>query len=188
MFMNTGSQIAGRPSMGSWVTYGLGVESEDLPGLRRADVSLGSGGQNQPIAARQWSSRLPAHAASKACSSGPRATPSSTSATRAGVSRDAKAAVVDAIDRAQPAPHDAVVDDPEIATRIAQYEMAFQMQASVPELMDCHSEHPGHARPLRRASPATARSPPTACSPGGSPSAACASSSSITRTGTTTAA
>ena len=55
MFMNTGSQIAGRPSMGAWVTYGLGSEGADLPGFVVL-VSLGKGGQNQPIAARQWSS------------------------------------------------------------------------------------------------------------------------------------
>src|SRR3954467_8929134 len=57
MFMNTGSQIAGRPSMGSWVVYGLGAETEDLPGFVVL-TSLGRGGQNQPIAARQWSSGL----------------------------------------------------------------------------------------------------------------------------------
>ena len=55
MFMNTGSQIAGRPSMGAWVTYGLGSEADDLPGFVVL-TSLGKGGQNQPIAARQWSS------------------------------------------------------------------------------------------------------------------------------------
>jgi hypothetical protein len=55
MFMNTGSQIAGRPSMGAWVTYGLGSESEDLPGFVVL-VSTGPGRSPQPIAARQWSS------------------------------------------------------------------------------------------------------------------------------------
>src|SRR5690242_15397433 len=55
MFMNTGSQIAGRPSMGSWTLYGLGSEAEDLPGFVVL-TSLGKGGQNQPIAARQWAS------------------------------------------------------------------------------------------------------------------------------------
>src|SRR6185437_5504975 len=54
MFMNTGSQIAGRPSMGAWVTYGLGSDASDLPGFVVL-TSLGQGGQNQPIAARQWS-------------------------------------------------------------------------------------------------------------------------------------
>src|SRR6266536_36155 len=55
MFMNSGSQIVGRPSMGAWVTYGLGSEGADLPGFVVL-VSLGKGEQNQPIAARQWSS------------------------------------------------------------------------------------------------------------------------------------
>ena len=55
MFMNTGSQIAGRPSMGAWVTYGLGSESENLPGFVVL-TSLGAGGQNQPMRRAQWSS------------------------------------------------------------------------------------------------------------------------------------
>ena len=54
-FMNTGSAMFGRPSMGAWVTYGLGSEAEDLPGFVVL-TSLGKGGQNQPIAGRQWSS------------------------------------------------------------------------------------------------------------------------------------
>ncbi|MFM7740053.1 MAG: DUF1501 domain-containing protein, partial [Planctomycetota bacterium] len=54
MFMNTGSQIAGRPSMGAWVTYGLGSDSQDLPGFVVL-VSTGIGRPPQPIAARQWS-------------------------------------------------------------------------------------------------------------------------------------
>ena len=53
-FINTGSSIPGRPSMGSWLTYGLGSDAEDLPGFVVL-TSLGRGGQNQPIAARQWS-------------------------------------------------------------------------------------------------------------------------------------
>ena len=52
--MNTGSIIAGRPSMGSWLLYGLGSEAEDLPGFVVL-TSPGKGGQMQPIAARQWS-------------------------------------------------------------------------------------------------------------------------------------
>src|SRR3954470_1273266 len=55
MFMNTGSQIAGRPSMGSWITYGLGSEAEDLPAFVVL-TSTGKGRSPQPIAARQWSS------------------------------------------------------------------------------------------------------------------------------------
>ena len=52
--MNTGTTISGRPSIGAWVTYGLGSEAEDLPGFVVL-TSHGKGGQNQPIAARQWS-------------------------------------------------------------------------------------------------------------------------------------
>ncbi len=55
--MNTGSIIAGRPSMGSWVLYGLGAETEDLPGFVVL-LSQGQGGQMQPIAARQWSAGI----------------------------------------------------------------------------------------------------------------------------------
>src|SRR5262245_24659589 len=54
-FMNTGSIIAGRPSMGSWLLYGLGAETEELPGFV-VMMSSGKGGQMQPIAARQWHS------------------------------------------------------------------------------------------------------------------------------------
>ena len=55
--MNTGSIIAGRPSMGSWLLYGLGAETEDLPGFVVL-LSAGRGGQMQPIAARQWSAGI----------------------------------------------------------------------------------------------------------------------------------
>ena len=137
MFMNTGSQIAGRPSMGSWVTYGLGVESEDLPGFVVL-TSLGKGGQNQPIAARQWSSGfLPSkHQGVQLRSKGD---PVMYLTNPPGVSRDAQGGDVDAI-AALNLHRDKVVADPEVATRIAQYEMAFKMQASVPKLMDVSAE------------------------------------------------
>ena len=137
MFMNTGSQIAGRPSMGSWVTYGLGSEAENLPGFVVL-TSLGRGGQNQPIAARQWApGMLPSrfqgvHLRGKG-------DPVMYLGAPAGVTRERQHEVVRTINELN-RQHDAVVDDPEIATRIAQYEMAFQMQASVPELMDTGSE------------------------------------------------
>lgn len=137
MFMNTGSQIAGRPSMGAWITYGLGTEAEDLPGFVVL-TSLGRGGQNQPIAARQWAPGfLPSryqgvHLRGKG-------DPVMYLGSPAGVSREQQHDVVKAVN-ALNAQHDAIVDDPEIATRIAQYEMAFQMQASVPELMEVSKE------------------------------------------------
>ena len=139
MFMNTGSQIAGRPSMGSWVTYGLGSEAADLPGFVVL-TSLGKGGQDQPIAARQWSSGfLPSkYQGVQLRSKGDAVL---YLGNPAGVTRDRQAADIDAIN-ALNAQHDALAADPEIATRIAQYEMAFAMQASVPELMETKAESP----------------------------------------------
>ena len=137
MFMNTGSQIAGRPSMGSWITYGLGSDAQDLPGFVVL-TSLGRGGQNQPIAARQWAAGfLPSrfqgvHLRGKG-------DPVLYLGNPPGVSRDRQGRVIEAVNQLN-AQHDAVVDDPEIGARIAQYEMAFQMQASVPGLMDVSSE------------------------------------------------
>jgi hypothetical protein len=140
MFMNTGSQIAGRPSMGAWVTYGLGSEAEDLPGFVVL-VSTGKGRSPQPIAARQWSSGfLPSrHQGVQLRSSGD---PVLYLGQPQGVTRHRQGqdvAAINALNRQ----HAAVAEDPEIATRIAQYEMAFQMQASVPELMDLSGEKEG---------------------------------------------
>jgi hypothetical protein len=137
MFMNTGSQIAGRPSMGAWVTYGLGSEAENLPGFVVL-TSLGKGGQNQPIAARQWSSGfLPSKYQGVQLRA--KGDPVLYLTTPEGVTREQQGVDVAAIN-ALNKQHDSVAHDPEIATRIAQYEMAFQMQASVPELMDVGDE------------------------------------------------
>jgi len=137
MFMNTGSQIAGRPSMGAWITYGLGSLAEDLPGFVVL-TSLGKGGQNQPIAARQWSSGfLPSRYQGVQLRA--KGDPVLYLSNPPGITREQQGGDVAAIN-ALNKQHDALVGDPEIATRIAQYEMAFQMQASVPELMDIHGE------------------------------------------------
>lgn len=137
MFMNTGSQIAGRPSMGAWVTYGLGSDAEDLPGFVVL-TSLGQGGQNQPIAGRQWSSGfLPSRYQGVQLRS--KGDPvlylnNPPGIARAQQGRDVQA--INALNRQQ----QHLTEDPEIATRITQYEMAFQMQASIPELMDVRNE------------------------------------------------
>jgi hypothetical protein len=140
MFMNTGSQIAGRPSMGAWTTYGLGSEAEELPGFVVL-TSLGKGGQNQPIAARQWAAGLLPSRFQGVHLRG-KGDPVLYLGTPAGVSREQQHDVVQAINTIN-AKYDTIVDDPEISTRIAQYEMAFKMQASVPELMDIKPEPPG---------------------------------------------
>lgn len=137
MFMNTGSQIAGRPSMGAWTTYGLGAETEDLPGFVVL-TSLGKGGQNQPIAARQWAAGLLPSRFQGVHLRG-QGDPVLYLSTPAGVTHAQQKDVVTAVNRLN-AKFDTIVDDPEISTRIAQYEMAFKMQTSVPELMDIKPE------------------------------------------------
>jgi hypothetical protein len=144
MFMNTGSQIAGRPSMGAWVLYGLGAETDDLPGFVVL-ISLGRGGQNQPIAARQWSAGLlPSRFQGVQLRS--KGDPVLYLGNAAGISRAQQEDVVKAVNQIN-LRYDALVNDPEIATRITQYEMAFRMQASVPELMDAGKE-PQHVLDL----------------------------------------
>jgi hypothetical protein len=137
MFMNSGSQIVGRPSMGAWITYGLGSEAADLPGFVVL-ISLGKGGQNQPIAARQWSSGfLPSRYQGVQLRS--QGEPVLYLDSPAGITRGQQRGDITAIN-ALNRQHETLVDDPEITTRIAQYEMAFQMQGSVPELMDLSGE------------------------------------------------
>jgi hypothetical protein len=140
MFMNTGTQIAGRPSMGAWIVYGLGSDAEDLPGFVVL-TSLGKGGQNQPIAARQWASGFLSSRFQGVHLRG-KGDPVLYLGAPAGVTLDRQGDVVKAVNAIN-AKYDAIVDDPEISTRIAQYEMAFQMQTSVPELVDT-SKEPEH--------------------------------------------
>ena len=143
-FMNTGTTISGRPSMGAWVTYGLGSEAEDLPGFVVL-TSHGKGGQNQPIAARQWSAGfLPSRY--QGVNLRAKGDPVLYLSNPAGVTTEQQRDVIGAVNRLN-AKYDARVDDPEIATRIAQYEMAFKMQASVPELMETTGE-PQHVLDL----------------------------------------
>jgi hypothetical protein len=135
--MNTGSIITGRPSMGSWILYGLGSEAEDLPGFVVL-LSSGRGGQNQPIAARQWSAGLlpSKFQGVKFNSAGDPVlyikNPQGMSAKLQHDSIDA----INALNRIE----NSSVQDPEIATRVSQYEMAFKMQSSVPGLMDMSKE------------------------------------------------
>jgi hypothetical protein len=135
-FMNTGSAISGRPSMGSWINYGLGSECDDLPGFV---VLTSVGGRNpQPIASRQWSAGfLPGrYQGVEFNSSGD---PVHYVRNPAGVTNAQQRQLVDSIE-ALNRHRDNAVNNPDIATRIAAYEMAFRMQTSVPELMDFSDE------------------------------------------------
>ncbi len=134
---NTGSSLAGRPSMGSWLLYGLGQEADDLPGYVVL-TSVGKGGQAQPIAARQWNSGfLPSRFQGVQFQSS--GAPVLYLNPPDGVSLNQQRSVVDAVNSLN-RQFDSVVHDPEITTRIQQYEMAFRMQSSVPKLMDLQGE------------------------------------------------
>ncbi|MFN3324182.1 MAG: DUF1501 domain-containing protein [Bryobacteraceae bacterium] len=134
IFMNTGHQIMGRPSMGSWLTYGLGSENKDLPGF----VVLLSG-KNAPDGGKScWGSGfLPsAHQGVEFRRSGE---PVLFLSNPEGVSRETRRRSLDLLKDLN-AMRQLDVGDPEIASRIASYEMAYRMQLSVPELADISSE------------------------------------------------
>jgi hypothetical protein len=140
-FFQTGAQLAGRPSMGAWLSYGLGTENADLPAFV-AMVSQGSGNLNdQPLYDRLWGSGfLPTkYQGVKFRSAGD---PVLYLSNPGGVSADARRRMLDDLARLNQLKL-AEVGDPEIATRIAQYELAYRMQTSVPELTDVSSE-PAH--------------------------------------------
>ena len=134
-FFQTGSQIAGRPSIGAWLSYGLGSESSDLPGFV-VMITQGTGGQ--PIYDRLWGSGfLPTrYQGVKFRSVGD---PVLYLSDPKGFSRSQRREYLDALGELNRMQLDAF-GDPEIATRIAQYEMAFKMQRSVPELTDLTGE------------------------------------------------
>ena len=136
-FMNTGTTISGRAAMGSWLTYGLGSETDSLPGFVVL-TSLGRHGQAQPIAARQWHSGfLPSrHQGVEFHGTGD---PVLYVGSPNGVGSQRQRDVVSAVNSLNNALNQ-TEDDPEIATRIAQYELAFRMQTSVPELMNVADE------------------------------------------------
>lgn len=135
-FMNTGSGIPGRPSMGSWILYGLGSESTDLPGY--VVLTSVGGGQSQPIAARQWHSGfLPSRFQGVQFQSA--GDPVLYVNNPDGVSQAGQRNFLDALNQLNQLGYDRL-RDPELVTRIAQYEMAFRMQTSVPELMDISGE------------------------------------------------
>ncbi|MGH9339147.1 MAG: DUF1501 domain-containing protein [Acidobacteriota bacterium] len=134
LLMLTGSSRLGRPSMGSWVIYGLGSENDNLPGF----VVLLSG-ENHPDAGKAaWGSGfLPTIYQGVQCRS--EGDPVLYASNPEGVTRDLRRRALDAINRINQRQYEEI-GDPETLTRIAQYEMAFRMQVSVPEVMDITRE------------------------------------------------
>lgn len=140
-FFQTGNQLAGRPSMGAWASYGLGTENANLPAFVSL-VSQGSGNPNdQPLYERLWGSGfLPTrYQGVKFRSVGD---PVLYLSNPPGVSPDTRRQVLNDLAQLNQLQAD-VVGDPEITTRIAQYELAYRMQASVPELID-FTQEPAH--------------------------------------------
>lgn len=134
-FMQTGHPLPGRPAMGSWLSYGLGSENADLPAYM---VLLSGQGQDQNVKARYWSSGfLPTiHQGVQLRSPGE---PVFYLDNPAGMDRATRRRTLDAVRELNQLRLE-TVGDPEIATRMAQYEMAYRMQSSVPELTDLSRE------------------------------------------------
>lgn len=140
-FFQTGAQLAGRPSIGSWLSYGLGSENSNLPAFV-AMISKGSGNPNdQPLYDRLWGSGfLPTkYQGIKFRSVGE---PVLYLSNPAGFDATARRRFLDDLNQLNQLQL-AEYGDPEISTRIAQYEMAYRMQTSVPELIDL-SQEPQH--------------------------------------------
>jgi hypothetical protein len=143
-FQQTGSQIPGRPSIGAWLSYGLGSENQDLPAFV-AMSSRGSGKAGQPLYDRLWGSGfLPSrHQGVKFRNQGD---PVLDLKDPGGVSRDIRRSMLDSLSEMNSLRYQKV-GDPEIVARIAQYELAYRMQMSVPDLLQFDDE-PQHVLDL----------------------------------------
>jgi hypothetical protein len=134
LLMQTGGARLGRPSMGSWVTYGLGTENENLPGF----VVLTSGGKFPDAGKSVWGSGfLPSVYQGVQCRS--EGDPVLFIKDPDGMDRDLRKASIDAINKVNEEEYKEY-NDPEILSRISQYEMAYKMQVSAPEVMNINNE------------------------------------------------
>ena len=134
-FFQTGSQLAGRPSIGSWLSYGLGSDNQNLPAYV-ALLTKGKGGQ--PLYSRLWGSGfLPSE--HQGVQFRPGADPVLYLSNPEGVERESRRQLLDRLNELHSIQAEAT-GDPEVDARIAQYEMAFRMQASVPEIADMSDE------------------------------------------------
>lgn len=135
-FFQTGSQLPGRPSFGSWMSYGLGSANENLPSFV---VLISQGyGNMQALSARFWGNGF-LDGRHQGCKIRSGANPVLYLNDPAGMSRNDRRRMLDAVAELN-AEEAARSLDPEVATRIAQYEMAYRMQMSVPELVDFSDE------------------------------------------------
>ena len=134
LLMHSGGPRLGRPSIGSWVTYGLGTENQNLPGF----VVLTSGGKFPDAGKSVWGSGfLPSVYQGVQCRS--EGDPVLFIKDPKGMDRDLRKASIDAINEVNQQEY-AEYNDPEILSRISQYEMAYRMQISVPDVMNINDE------------------------------------------------
>ncbi|MEO8129817.1 MAG: DUF1501 domain-containing protein [Bryobacteraceae bacterium] len=137
-FIQTGSQQPGRPSLGSWVSYGLGSENENMPAFVVLLSQAHAINTDQPLFSRLWSSGfLPSSHQGVRFRAG--SDPVLYLADPEGISRSTRRRMLDSIAELNKM-RSKEYGDPEIDTRIGQYEMAYRMQTSVPELMDLSKE------------------------------------------------
>jgi hypothetical protein len=137
-FIQTGFQQPGRPSMGAWLSYGLGSENQNLPGFVVLLSQANALTADQPLFSRLWGSGfLPSAHQGVRFRAG--SAPVLYLDVPPGISKPTRRAMLDAVKKLDAMKHEAY-GDPEIETRIAQYEMAYRMQTSVPELMDPSKE------------------------------------------------
>jgi hypothetical protein len=137
-FIQTGSEFPGRPSAGAWISYGLGSPNRDLPSYVVLVSRLASGSQSQALFSRLWGSAfLPTkHQGVALRSSGD---PVLYLSNPPGVDGASRRKMLDGLAQLNQKRYEQVLD-PDITARIAQYEMAFRMQSSVPELVDLSTE------------------------------------------------
>jgi Protein of unknown function (DUF1501) len=137
-FIQTGFQQPGRPSMGAWLSYGLGCENQNLPAFVVLLSQAHALNTDQPLFSRLWASGfLPSSFQGVRFRAG--STPVLFLDDPPGITKNTRREMLDAVGKLNAMRHEAY-GDPEIETRIAQYEMAYRMQTSVPELMDLSKE------------------------------------------------
>lgn len=137
-FIQTGSQQPGRPSMGSWVSYGLGSENENLPAFVVLLSQAHAINTDQPLFSRLWSSGFLA-SSNQGIRFRAGSDPVLYLEDPPGMSRTGRRQMLDGISALNKMRY-ADYGDPEIETRIGQYEMAYRMQTSIPDLMDLSKE------------------------------------------------
>ncbi|MFM7181708.1 MAG: DUF1501 domain-containing protein [Verrucomicrobiales bacterium] len=134
LLMHTGNQNLGYPSMGAWLTWGLGTENQNLPGY----IVMLSGGRPPRAGAALWANGfLPSVYQGVQCRTG--GDPVLNAANPPGVNREIRRTALDALNKLNARTHEEI-GDPETVTRISQYEMAYRMQVSVPEVMSISDE------------------------------------------------